>query len=438
MTIAADNTASWLQQHANAPLLEPSPDWMNDLRAIALEQFEHVGLPKVRDEQWRYTNLRTIKSKHFNHPQPAAGDVQLPQAFAPRLVFVDGQFDSSASSFEASQSGFHFLPLHVACQTPGLSLEKAFGSTLPDQQHGFTLLNTAYCRGGYVLVLDANTEIEQPLEIVFISSGSDVAEQASICHTRNLVLAGANSGCQLIEHHVDLNGGTYLHNSVTEIIAQPGSRIDHYKLQNEASEAFHFGGTFIQQDRESRVSTHNLAIGSQVCRNDVQASLNGPGSHVEMNGLVLGEGRQHVDNHTQVDHVAANCSSDELYRSVLDDQARSVFRGRIVVAQDAQQTVADQQNNNLILSDRAEADSKPQLEILADDVKCSHGATVGQLDAKSLFYLRSRGIDEASARALLTFAFANEVLTRLRAKPLYEHVKHLLAGSLSEELEELL
>ena len=198
------------------------------------------------------------------------------------------------------------------------------------------------------------------------------------------------------------------------------------------------GGVFIKQGNGSQVKNHNIALNGLVTRNDIYCDLMGGGAHVEMNGLVLGKGRQHVDNHTEVNHAVAHCTSDEYYKTILDDKSRSVFRGRIIVAQDAQQTIADQQNNNLLLGDNAEADCKPQLEIYADDVKCSHGATVGQLDKTSLFYLQSRGIDAAASQALLTFAFANEVLDRIQIDSIKSELRQFMAGQLLEGLEDLI
>jgi len=229
-----------------------------------------------------------------------------------------------------------------------------------------------------------------------------------------------------------------LNNVITEIVAGDNAHIDHYKIQQESNDAFHMGGVFINQAKSSQVKNHNIALSGLVTRNDIQTNLLGQGAHMEMNGLVVGQGRQHIDNHTQVNHVVPNCTSDEYYKTVLDDYSRSVFRGRIIVAQDAQLTNADQQNNNLLLSKNAEADSKPQLEIYADDVKCSHGATVGQLDPVSLFYLKSRGINTESANALLTFAFANEVIERIEVDSVRQELTQVLAGELLSGLEELL
>jgi len=311
-------------------------------------------------------------------------------------------------------------------------VEQSFGATLAQNQHGFTALNTAYAQDGYVVYLPNGKVLDKVLEIVFVNQSTD-----TVHHSRNLIIAEANTQCTIIERHSGSDNQVYLSNTITEIIAGENAHIDHYKIQQESAEAFHIGGVFINQNAGSQVKNHNIALSGLVTRNDTQTNLLGQGAHMEMNGLVLGQGRQHIDNHTEVNHAVPNCTSDEYYKTVLDDNSRSVFRGRIIVAQDAQLTNADQQNNNLLLSANAEADSKPQLEIYADDVKCSHGATVGQLDPKAMFYLKSRGINAEQAQALLTFAFVNEVVERMTVDTVRKELTNILAGELLSGLEEL-
>ncbi|MFT7528338.1 MAG: Fe-S cluster assembly protein SufD [Arenicella sp.] len=435
MSIAAENTENWLAAYADQQLMGESLPWLLEQRRHAQTRFEEIGLPGVRDEKWRYTNLRALKSNLYQLASKGSkSKMQLPQATGARLVFVDGYLDAEQSNVP-TVSGLAFMSLDTALATASEDpvLENNFGACLPDETHGFTALNTAYCQDGYVVKLDNNAVVEGVLEVYFIASQAD-----TLSHTRNLIIAGTNSQCTVVERHVGSDGSMYLNNSITEIIAGDGAHIDHYKIQQESNDAFHIGGVFINQAANSNVKTHNVALSGLVTRNDTNCSLLGQGGHIEMNGLVLGKGRQHVDNHTEVNHAEPNCTSDEYYKTILDDSSRSVFRGRIIVAQDAQLTNADQQNNNLLLSKQAEADSKPQLEIYADDVKCSHGVTVGQLDPNSMFYLQSRGIDKASARALLTFAFANEVIQRIRVGSVREEITQIIAGQLLSGLEELL
>lgn len=424
--IAVDRIDSWVENHSS---IKCAPSWLLNQRENALAQFAETGLPGVRDEQWRYTNLRALKQNSFSLSTPTSLTVELPVSNQPRLVFVDGFLDADQST---AINGVSITSLSSRLALENNTLEAVFSSCLPHQQHGFTSLNSAYAQDGYVVELANNTVLESVLEVYFISQSVD-----TVSHTRNIILAGANSQCTIIERHLGRDGDVYLSNHITEIVAGDNAHIDHYKLQQQSNDGFHVGGVFINQSRSSNVKSHNVTLGGLVTRNDVHTNLLGEGAHMEMNGLVLGTGRQHIDNHTEVNHAVPNCTSDEYYKTVLDDRSRSVFRGRIIVAEDAQQTIADQQNNNLLLSRDAEADTKPQLEIYADDVKCSHGATVGQLDETSLFYLQSRGIDTESARGLLTFAFANEVVERINVESVKAELTQLIAGELLSGLEEL-
>lgn len=425
--IAADQTQSWVDQHSSVK--ESDVAWLNDLRKSALSQFEENGLPSIRDEEWRYTNLRTLKSNSFNLGSQQSLNVELPKSDNPRLVFIDG-FLNNEHSTALDLNGVETLGSIL--KTSNDQIKGCFGQTTPAEPHGFTSLNTAYAQDGYVIQLNNNASLSSVLEVFFVSQSS-----ATVSHTRNLIIAGANTQCTIVERHIGQTDAVYLNNSVTEILAGDNAHIDHYKIQQESNEAFHIGGVFINQERSSNVKSHSIALSGLVTRNDVKTNLLGQGAHMEMNGLVLGTGRQHIDNHTEVNHAVPNCTSDEYYKTVLDDKSRSIFRGRIIVAQDAQLTNADQQNNNLLLSRHAEADSKPQLEIYADDVKCSHGCTVGQLDETSLFYLKSRGINLESARGLLTFAFANEVINRIQVESVKAELTQIIAGELLSGLEDL-
>ena len=422
--ITANDNQSWLSEHSELQMMGSDVAWLNQQRQAGLAQFEKVGLPGVRDEDWRYTNLRALKSNEFSVSSSSPLSIELAETTNPRLVFVDGHLDTDASTG---------LSERVNSLKDSLdSVSDAMGSTLPKNPHGFTALNSAYAQDGYVVHLRPGVVLDGVLEVVFVSQTAD-----AVSHTRNLIIAEANTQCTVVERHIGVHGTVYLNNIVTEIIAGDNAHVDHYKIQQESDEAFHMGGVFINQASSSQVKNHNIALSGLVTRNDVYCNLLGQGAHMEMNGLVLGQGRQHIDNHTEVNHAVPNCTSDEYYKTVLDNHSRSIFRGRIIVAEDAQQTVADQQNNNLLLSKDAEADCKPQLEIYADDVKCSHGVTVGQLNPVSLFYLKSRGINADSANALLTFAFANEVIDRVKVPSVREELTQIMAGELLSGLEDL-
>jgi Fe-S cluster assembly protein SufD len=436
MTVSAKDQASWLTLGSDQTLVGHGLKWLQLKRDAALTHFNDVGLPGVRDEDWRYTNLRALKDNVYSLSGPNSDFTPaLEPSDNSRMVFVDGHFRDDLSDRSKLNDGVIFSSLADVLDTQPELIEKTFGKCLPEQQHGFTALNTAYSQDGFVLILAANTVVPNMLEICFYNTGKKQGADHCNSHCRNLIIANANSQCTVVERHFGSDDAVYLNNTVTEINAGDNAQVDHYKLQQESDEAFHVGGIFIKQSSNSTVRNHNIALSGLLTRNDITCDLLGQGAHIEMNGLVIGSARQHIDNHTAVTHAAANCSSDEFYKTILDDRSRSVFRGRIVVAQDAQLTVADQTNNNLLLSENAEADSKPQLEIYADDVKCSHGATVGQLDQVSLFYLRSRGIGRQSAIALLTFAFANEVLERMQIKSIRKQLGQQIAGQLLDETD---
>ena len=410
--------------------------WLQTQRSKAQMHYAQAGLPGIKDEEWRYTNLRQLKSTPFAAPKAnAKPSVELANADSPRLVFVDGVFSAELSNLKGLQDA-QVMPMTTALETRADELEPYLGQALPEQeeQHGFTALNTAYFKDGYVILLPKNTVIEAPIEMLYVAGEQ---EQHAVSHTRNVVVLGANSQCTVVERFIAKQGLVYLANVITEVFASDGAHFDHYQIQQESDDAFHVGAVYINQGNGAQVSTHNVTLTGLVTRNDIVSNLLGQGSHIEMNGLVVGHGRQHIDSFTQVNHLVPNTSSDEYYKTILDDHSRAVFRGRIVVAQDAQLTNADQQNNNLLMSDTAEADSKPQLEIYADDVKCSHGCTVGQLDPKSVFYLNSRGLDDTSARALLTFAFANQVIERVKVESVRDELTKLIAGELLHGLEDL-
>lgn len=400
--------------------------WLDSLRQSAAEQFAANGLPTVREEEWRYTDIRKLKRQQFSLttdvPDVSSALATLPDYGLPRIIVINGYFVSST----ALPKGVTAKSLAKQLQEKPESLQGQLGTIAPQTMHSFTALNTAYCFDGVLLEIADNAIIEQPIEIVHL-----IANTGVVAHPRNLIIAGKLSNVEIIERSIAVNtNDCYLNNSVTEIIAHDGAQLEHYKIQQDSPVAFHMGGVFINQGRNAKVINHNIALGGALVRNDIHLTLLGTGGHGGMNGLVVGHGKQHVHNHTEVDHRVPHCTSDEYYKNVLDDDARAIFRGRIIVAQDAQKTNAEQQNNNLLLSDNAEANCKPQLEIYADDVQCSHGATVGQLDAKSLFYLQSRGISAKDARRLLTFAFVNELLDRVGYEPLRSELTQRFLGEL--------
>lgn len=435
MTAAVKQTQTvtlQLPNEANIHLPGAGQAWLDKLRTTASEQFLNAGLPSVRDEEWRYTDIRKLKRQQFNL-QFSAPDVSptlqsLPNYDVTRIVLVNGLF-SPAMSNDKIPKGVSIQSLAIKLADD--SLQGLLGSTLPSDRHAFVDLNTAYCYDGVVIEIADKTVLDKPIEIVHVTTA---AEHATVSHARNLIVAGKLSNAHIIERSLSANANqACLNNTVTEIIAHDGAKLEHYKVQEEAKHTFHIGGVFINQGRDTHVTNHNIAMGGSLVRNDIYVNLLGSGAHGGMNGLVLGKDSQHVHNHTQVAHRVPHCTSDEFYKTVLDDKSRAIFRGRIIVAQDAQKSDAEQRNDNLILSNDAEADTKPQLEIYADDVICSHGATIGQLDQESLFYFQSRGITKEDARRLLTFAFVNEVVDRIGFAPLRVELAQRYLGELLPE-----
>jgi Fe-S cluster assembly protein SufD len=403
------------------------------LRRKAIDHFATVGFPTLRDEEWRFTSVAPLTRIPFRAAEPAP-DGRVREEFAEelqargagcRLVFVNGRFAPRLSARDALPDGTLMSLADVFSHQPE-RVEAYLGRYAGYDQSAFTALNTAFLRDGAFLSLPPGKEIAEPIHLVFISTGADAP---AVAHPRNLIVAGRHSRATVVETYLGSAEDVYFTNAVTEIVVGEEAGLDHYKVQREGAQAFHISTQQVQQNRGSRFTSHALNFGGGLVRNDVNAVLDGEGCECTLNGLYLASGRQHVDNHTRIDHARPRCASHELYKGILDGQAHGVFNGKIFVHQDAQKTDAKQTNKTLLLSDQAVINTKPQLEIFADDVKCTHGATVGQLDAEAVFYLRSRGIGAREARDLLTFAFANDIIQRIRPQALRSELdRALLAG----------
>ncbi len=408
--------------------------WLNKLRETATAQFDQSGIPTIKNEDWRYTNLRPMEKHRFTPATPKHNGISMQNVDqfsyenldSHRIVFVNGHHAKHLSNI-GNAHRVSISSLRQTLQDTPEKLEPYLNQIVPDEPHGLTALNCAFAGDGAFVELNANCELDKPVEFLFIANNAD---DVLINMPRNLVVAHDNSRATIVERYVASDDHIYFTNAVTEIHAASGATIQHYKLQGESLKAFHVGGLFARQDKDSNIESHSIAFGGALVRNDLRNHLNARGAQCWLNGLYLGTGRQHVDNHTYVDHAVANCTSKEYYKGILDGRSRAVFHGRVLVRQDAQQTDAEQNNQNLLLSKNAEVDTKPQLEIYADDVKCSHGATVGQLDDSAVFYLRSRGIADEQARDLLTYAFANEVLSRIEIEPVRRSLEHTLSERL--------
>jgi len=405
--------------------------WLRKLRQDGFARFSETGFPTLRDEDWRFTNLSAISQTPFRlvrngHSLPSREDIEpfrIPDVGC-RLVFVDGRFAPNLSSTGKLEPGVTVGNLAGAItRNPG-AIELHLGRYLNLQRDAFGALNTAFLEdGGYVHVAKG-VVAEEPISLLFVSTAHD---SPTVSHPRNLIVAEENSQATIVEDYVSLGEGEALCNTVTELVAGDHSVVSHYMIEREHSQAFNVSTLRIQQGRTADVASHSVLIGGALVRNNVHPVLAGEGGECLINGLFIGTGRQHLDNYMLVEHASPHCSSRQFYTGILDGHAHGVFHGRIIVHKDAQKTDAKQTNRNLLISDSAQIDTKPQLEIYADDVKCTHGATIGQIDENSLFYLRSRGIDEASARTLLLVAFASECVERMKEGPLRTHVEKLVS-----------
>jgi Fe-S cluster assembly protein SufD len=404
--------------------------WLAPVRHKAIERFSELGFPTTRHEDWRFTNLAPLRKMSFR-PAPITsgpGADRIREAvFAAAdhvvLAFVNGRYRPELSSRRGLPEGVSAGSLGALDSKahPWIVAHLARHAGFADQP--FTALNTAFIDDGAVLRVPKGVAIDVPIQIVYVS---DSAGGPTVSYPRSLIIAGAASSVTVVESYVGLGDDPYFTNCVTEIVVEEDAEVDHYKLQLEGQAAFHIGTLQVHQDQGSRFSSHFIGMGSALARNQVRALLDAEGVECTLNGLYMASGQQHMDNATVIDHAKPHGTSHELYKGILDDQARGVFNGKIFVRQDAQKTDAKQTNKTLLLSDDATINTKPQLEIYADDVKCTHGATVGQLEEEALFYLRSRGIGPEEARGLLTFAFANDIIGRIRVESLRQGLESTL------------
>ena len=416
------------------------PDWrgpasISKLRKAALVRFSQLGFPTTKLEAWRFTSVAPIAAIPFTLADDGLSalssdelnrftfkDVPFTQ-----LVVVNGCFAPQLSSCGALPAGVEVGGLSEAIHRDPTLVERYLTRLTPYEDQPFTALNTAFLRDGAFLQIPANAVIEQPIHLLFVATAH---EKATVHHPRVLIVAGENSQARIVESYAGLRDARYFTNAVTEIVAGPNAVIDHYKLLRESLQAFHVASMHVSLGRSSNFSSHSITLGGALVRNDVNALLNGEGIDCTLNGLYVANGCRLIDNHTMVDHAKPHCSSHELYKGILDGEARAVFNGKIVVQLDAQKTDAKQTNQALLLSEHAQINTTPQLEIFADDVRCTHGATVGQLDDNAMFYLRSRGLSHARARNVLIHAFASDILDRIKIAPIRAHLDRVLLEQL--------
>jgi len=388
---------------------------LKSIRDAAIARFGLLGFPTTHLEEWKYTNLAPFLRTGFEPPRSlrAVGVAERLAAapFAdlgcPRLVFLNGRYAAGLSTPPENDGAVKIGSLRAALLSG--AVDDLLGREAAFENHALVALNTAFVEDGALVEIASGAVAAHPIHLVFVSAGG----RPAVTYPRTLVVAGRESQAEIVETYIGLDDGVYFTNAVTEISAGEGSVLSHYKIQAENAAALHFGMLAVRQGGSSNFVSHNVALGAALARNEIAVTLDGEGAESTLNGLYVTTGSQHVDNYTTLDHAKPHCMSRELYKGVLDGSSQGVFHGRIIVRLDAQKTDAVQRNKNLLLSDAAVINTKPQLEIYADDVKCTHGATVGQVDQDAVFYLRSRGIGLEEARALLTFAFTADVLDNI-------------------------
>jgi Fe-S cluster assembly protein SufD len=408
------------------------PAWLFPLRKAGIACFAEQGFPTLKDEDWRFTNVAPIANLPFKpmldgSRDKADSEILTGAAFnklaGSRLVFVNGHFAAELSSIGKLPAGVKVSNLATALVRDSALVEKHLGRYAIGEGNAFAALNQAFFSDGAFIYIPSGVKVEEPVQLVFISTAKHAGDTI---HPRNLIIAEANSSTTVLETYLSSGNAAYFTNAVTEIVAGDNARIEHVKFQDEAAAAYHIATIQGEFGRTSHVNVHSFAMGAKLSRNNIRAKLAGEGLECILNGLYLTKDEQLADHHMIVEHAQPHCASHEYFNGILDDKSKGVFHGRILVRQIAQKTDAKQTNKNLLLSDDATADTKPQLEIYADDVKCTHGATIGQLNDESIFYLRSRGIGTETARRMLIHAFAGEIIERIQCHGAREELDKLV------------
>lgn len=401
--------------------------WLRPLRNAAIARFSELGFPGKHNEDWKYTSLAALLKVPFQLGQAEAVATEFiqPHIFdnCHQLVLVNGRYSPELSAPKDLPPGLVLTSLAEAIHKHGELVEPHLARHARHEDLALTALNTAFVRDGAFIYLRKNTAVEKPIHILHISTA---AGEPIMAFPRYLIVAERSSQATIVESYVGPEDQVYFTNAVVELVAGENTHIDHYKIVRESGKAFHIANLQVAQQQYSNVFSHYIALGGHLIRNESRTVFLGENGECTFNGLYLGRDQQHIDNHTVIDHAKPNCNSYELYKGLLDDKSRGVFNGKIFVRPDAQKTDAKQTNQCLLLSDDATIDTKPQLEIFADDVKCTHGATVGQLEEASLFYLRSRGVDREQARSLLIYAFANDIIQRIQVEPIRAQLQDVL------------
>ena len=410
---------------------------VHDLRKSAIAYFSELQFPTTKDEEWKYTNIAPMLKHTFKPFEKNIGnyDIKVNHFLFDKmehslLVFVNGVYSNELSKIKELPDGVIIKSLAEAIKEENLIVKKHLGKYADFKGHIFTSLSTAFVNDGAFVYVPEGKVIEDPIHILFLSISN---KDKILVQPRNLFVAAKNSQSTIIEHFASIKEDIYFTNSVTEIVTEENAIVDHVKLQEESSKAYHIGRMDISQERNSNFSSHLISFGAEISRNDFNSRFNDEGGECMLNGLFLIENSQLFDAHTLIDHAKPHCNSHEHYKGILMDSSRGVFNGKVIVRKDAQKTNAFQENNNIILSNDALVNTKPQLEIFADDVKCSHGATIGQIDSDALFYLKSRGIGPEAAQAILIHAFASDVVRYIKIDAVRDYIESILKQKFQEE-----
>jgi len=435
------NTNRMLFTKMESEVLCSGPQALSSLRKEAMQRFAELGFPTTKDEQWLHTNISAIANTTFSQAtkqfDAVSAEILEQESFAGcgfhRLVFVNGFFSNDLSNTESLDSKVTVISLADALQQQPDAVMAHLTQYADYQDHAFVALNTALMEDGAFIHVPQGTVVDKPIQLLFITvPNNESVDEPIVVHPRVLIVAEQSSQVTVIESHVGLSEQVYFTNAVTEIMLGENAVIDHYKVQRESTKAYHIGTMQMNQQRSRNGASHVASLGGSIVRNNINAVLDGEGCNCNLSGLYIPRGKQHVDNHLLVDHAKAHCDSREFFKGILDDEAHAVFTGRIIVRKDAQKTDGKQTNKNLLLSDNARADTNPQLEIFADDVKCTHGATIGQLDDDALFYLKARGIPQEVAKSLLIYAFASELLDEIKVEKVREQINNILLDRLPQ------
>lgn len=409
--------------------------WLELVRSSAMDRFEQLGFPTVREEDWKYTNLATLAKEEFVPVTTGSGKTlasyAYPETAEAHLLVVDGHLREDLST-KTGLGDVVAVDLFSAAADARYNkiVRKYLARNAGYHDNGLTALNTAFLQSGVFLWIPKNVKLERPLQITFLADAENGAS-----FPRLLVVAEENSSATVIESFASSNDGKYFTNAIAEIVLKDGAQLEHYRVQRESNNAYHVSTTSAELGRASRYDTTSINLGGQLSRHDISVVMDHEGAETTVDGLYFVGADQHSDTHSMIDHKVAHCTSHQLYKGILDDNGRAVFNGKVFVREGAQKTDAQQTNKNLLLSEKARVDTKPQLEIYADDVKCAHGAAVGQIDPEELFYLETRGIGPELGRSLLTYGFAEEVIGKIKIDSIRSQLDEIVLRHLHTSLE---